>query len=97
MSKKHSRNSCNPKRPKPSSAFPIGSQQVCPPLLDSLRSPESKRGYLHAINESFDGTVPNRDCPSTRLWSHLTVSSSEPSACCGHNQSTTPRSTSTRL
>ncbi len=70
MSKKHIRKSPKPKRPKPKLGLPDLDHSRSA-VLDSLRSPESKRGYQHAIDEfvqwycseprlSFNKTVVTR-------------------------------------
>jgi dipeptidyl aminopeptidase/acylaminoacyl peptidase len=68
MSKTVNRKQANPKRPKTKLGLPDLDHSRSA-VLDSLRSPESKRGYRHAIDEFISGTAPNRDCPSTRLSS----------------------------
>jgi site-specific recombinase XerD len=50
MSKKNSRNSRKPKRPKAKLGLPDLDHSKSA-VLDSLRSPDSKRGYRHAIDE----------------------------------------------
>ena len=70
MSKKHNRKSAMPKRPKSKLGLPDLDHSRSA-VLDSLRSPESKRGYGHAIDEfiqwycseprlSFNKTVVTR-------------------------------------
>jgi hypothetical protein len=65
MRRKATRKSGNLKRPKTKLGLPDLDHSKSA-VLNSLRSPESKRGYRHAIDESFSGTAPSRACPSTR-------------------------------
>jgi len=66
MSTHARRRSARTKRPKAKLGLPdLDHGKVA--VLDNLRSPESKRGYRHAIDE-FIGTALSLDYPSTR-WS----------------------------
>jgi len=67
MSKRTSRKSASRgKRPKTKLGLPdLDHSRTA--VLDSLRSPESKRGYRHAIDEFMSGTAPSPGCRSTRL------------------------------
>jgi len=47
------------------------SQQAA--VLDSLRSPESKRGYQHAIDEFVQWYCSEPRLSFNRRWSHVTV------------------------
>jgi hypothetical protein len=67
MSKRATKKSAKPERPRTKLGLPDLDHSKAA-VLDSLRSPESKRGYRHAIDNSSNGTVLNPDCRSTRLW-----------------------------
>ena len=67
MSKTVNRKRGTPKRPKTKLGLP-DIDHIRSAVLDSLRSPESKRGYRHAINEFIEWycsepvTVLQQDC-----------------------------------
>ena len=42
-------------------------------VLRSLGSPDSRRGYQHAIDEFVAGTVLSHGSPSTRPWFYATA------------------------
>ena len=69
MSKKHIRKSPKPKRPKAKLGLPDLDHSRSA-VLDSLRSPESKRGYRHAIDEFVQWS-----CSEPRLSFNTTVAS----------------------
>jgi hypothetical protein len=60
MSKHARRKSATLKRPKSKLGLPDLDHSMAA-VLDSLRSPESKRGYPHASTNSFSGIVPSHD------------------------------------
>ena len=71
MRRKATRKSGNLKRPKTKLGLPDLDHSKSA-VLNSLRSPESKRGYRHAIDEFISGTAPSPAFPSTRWWSPAT-------------------------
>ena len=66
MSRHATRRIAKTKRPKTKLGLPDLDHSKSA-VQDSLRSPESKRGYRHAIDESSNGTVLSPDYRSTRL------------------------------
>jgi hypothetical protein len=85
MSKRARRKPANPKRPKSKLGLPDLDHSKAA-VLDSLRSPQSKRGYRHAINEFIQWY-----CSEPRLSLNKVVVTRfriflEPRSCGGHNQ-----------
>jgi hypothetical protein len=68
MSKAINRKQANPKRPKSRLAFPIWITAERQSLMAFVRPSRSEVIDMQSIS-SFSGIAPNRDCPSTRLWS----------------------------
>ena len=72
MRKKHTRKLPKPKRPKAKLGLPDLDHSRSA-VLDGLRSPESKRGYRHAIDEFVQWYCSEPRLSFKRLWSHVTV------------------------
>ena len=68
MSKTGNRNQTNPKRPKKLGFPDLDHSRSA--VLESLRPPESKRGYRHALDEFIEWCSGrgSRSCPLA-LWS----------------------------